>query len=106
MMKWDYKGWIGIENYDQEMWNFRLHIEISKCSARLFKKYRINSNSIRCSPELYALLRTFEYFDENSHTLLGRYKIFSSVNVKKDELIIFNDNNFDIKETLKIKNYV
>jgi hypothetical protein len=46
MKYWDYKGWVGIENYDQEMWNFRLHIEINKCSARLFKKHKINSNSI------------------------------------------------------------
>ena len=38
MKYWDYKGWVKIENYDQEMWNFRLHIEINKCSARLIKK--------------------------------------------------------------------
>jgi hypothetical protein len=31
---------------------------------------------------------------------------FSSLNVKKNELVIFNTDNFDIKETLKIKNYV
>jgi hypothetical protein len=106
MKYWVYKGWVGIENYDQEIWNFRLHIEINKCSARLFKKYKINANSIRCSPELFELLKTLEYFDKNLHYLCGRYKIFSSLNVKKNELVIFNTDNFDIKETLKIKNYV
>jgi hypothetical protein len=111
---WDYKGWFGNENYDQENWNYTLQTEINKASARIHKKLNNGgADRIHVSPKLFKLLETLQYFQlkyetlsgEYDGTLSGRFIIYIKKNISDNEIIVFNKDFDTDLETIEVVNY-
>lgn len=107
---WNYKGWVNIEPYNQQLWNETLSIKISKCSAKIYKKTKESADTIQVSNKMFELLKTLEYFHlkdesktgEQLGTFLGRYFVYLNNEISYNKIIVSNKL---LSETIIITNY-
>lgn len=102
---WDYSGWRGISpSSTQSQWNETLVAVINHVSAKIHKSTLKGGANLLIVPQKFReLFEGLSYYNEDTSTLGGRYKIEYCLNNTNNTILVRYTNNYNMAESRLIK---